>query len=55
MTSTILVVLLLLVLLGGVGFFPAPAFTANHRWAVGTVLVVVFIVWLLKFSGIVVL
>lgn len=47
---TLMWIILFVVLLCGVGFFPAPAFTTQHRTILGTVLLVIFLFWLLKFS-----
>lgn len=53
MLSTLLIVLLILILLGGVGFVPAPAFTPEARGVVGAVILVFALVWLFRFSGLV--
>jgi len=55
MLSSILVICLILVLLGGVGFVPAPAFTPTARGIVGAVIVIFFVLWLFKWSGLLIL
>ncbi len=51
MFSTILIILLILLMLGGVGFYPNEQFTAPARGIVGTVILIGAVLWLVKFSG----
>jgi hypothetical protein len=51
MLSTILIICLILILLGGVGFAPVDGVTPAARGTVGTVILVAFVIWLFRWSG----
>lgn len=53
MLTTLIIIVLLLVLLGAVGFAPYPAFTTGQRISVGTILLIFFLVWLFRYSHLV--
>lgn len=50
MLTTVLLVFVLLVLLGGVGFWPAPGFTPMVRAIISAIIICMFVFWLLRFS-----
>ena len=47
---SLLILVILIMLLCGVGFFPNQGFTPAARGGVGTVLLVIGIIWLVKYS-----